>query len=105
MADTSDDIRASLEKQIGDLKKDIAKMSKSLSARASDAYESAEDAFSDVKGQATQVGTQLRRQASVAADVARENPATTATVLTTVGVLGLAAGLLLGGAFSSSSRR
>lgn len=105
MADIADDVRANLEKQIADLKKEMGKISKSLTARASDAIDDAEDAFDDAKGRAGQVARHVRHQAHVASDLARENPGTTVTVLSTVALLGLATGLVLGGLFATNGRR
>ena len=105
MADTAEDVRAHLEKQVAELKKEMSRISKSLAARASDALDEAEDAYEDTRGRARQAARHLRDQAHVAADVARENPGTTATVLTTVGLLGLLAGVVIGGMFAGNGRR
>ncbi len=105
MANVEDDVRANLEKQISDLKEEVSKISKSLASRASDAMDDAGNAFDEGKGHARQVVRQVRDQAHVVADAARENPATAATVISTVGLLGLAAGLVLGSMFVSGSRR
>ncbi|NPD17404.1 hypothetical protein HOY34_19650 [Xinfangfangia sp. D13-10-4-6] len=109
MADSEDDIRANLEKQITDLKKEISKISKSLASRASEAVDDAEEAFEEGKGRARHAArhavAQVRDQAHVAVGAMRDNPGTTATVLSTVGLLGLAAGLLLSGALSGDRRR
>ncbi|MCB5412029.1 hypothetical protein [Pseudogemmobacter faecipullorum] len=100
MPDTAEDFRAGLEKQIADLKKEISRMGKTASSRAAGAMEEAEDLYTEGRGRAREVATQMRDQAQVAVGAMRENPGTTATVLTTVGLLGLAAGLVLGGALS-----
>ncbi|MDF3605828.1 hypothetical protein PE067_06510 [Paracoccus sp. DMF-8] len=105
MADNADDIRANLEKQIGDLKREIAKISRSLASRASDAVDEAEEAYDDHRGRARHMVRHAREQAHAVAEVARENPGTTATVLTSVGLLGLTVGMVLGGIFTSNSRR
>ena len=100
MPDTVEDFRAGLEKQIADLKKEISRVGKTASSRASGALNDAEDLYEEGRGRAREVATQVRDQAHVAVGAMRENPGTTATVLTTVGLLGLAAGLVLGGALS-----
>ena len=105
MADAANDIRADLEEQIADLKKEMSKISKSLASRASDAMEDAEEMFEDGKGRAGQAVARVRDQASAAVGAMRENPGTTATVLSTVGLLGLAAGMLLSGVLSGDRRR
>ena len=105
MANVADDGRANLEKQITDLKKEMSKISKSLASYASDAAEDAEDIYEQGRGRARQVVHQMRDQAHVAADVARDNPGTTATVLSTVGLLGFAVGLVVGGMLASGGSR
>ncbi|MCL4067482.1 hypothetical protein M3484_12965 [Pseudomonas sp. GX19020] len=105
MAEAADDIRANLEKQITDLKKEVSRMSKSLASRASDAMDDAEDAFEEGKGRARQVASQVREQASLTVGAMRENPGTTATVLTSVGLMGVAAGFVLAGLCASDRRR
>lgn len=108
MANVADDIRANLEKQIGDLKKEISKISRSLTSQAMDVVDDVDDSFQDHRGQTRQLvrhaRDQVRDRAHAVADVARENPGTTATVLTTVGLLGLTVGLVLGGVFASNNR-
>ena len=105
MADAADEIRANLEKQIADLKKEMAKIGKSLASRASDAMDDAEEAFEDGKSRARHAVAQVRDQAHVAVGAMRDNPGTTATVLSTVGLLVLVAGLLLSGVLSGDRRR
>jgi len=105
MADAANDIRDDLEKQIANLKKEMSKISKSLASRASDAMDDAEDMFEDGKGRARQAVDRVRDQASVTVGAMRENPGTTATVLSTVGLLGLAAGMLLSGVLSGDRGR
>lgn len=105
MADAANDIRADLEKQIADLKKEMSKISKSLVSRASDAMDDAEEVYEDGKGRARQAAARVRDQASITVGAMRENPGTTATVLSTVGLLGLAAGMLLSGVLSGDRRR
>ncbi|MBJ2149777.1 hypothetical protein [Paracoccus sp. IB05] len=105
MADAFEDIRTSLEKQIGDLKTEMARISKSLASHASDAVQEAEDAYETGKGRARAVASRVRDQAHVAADVARENPVTTSTVLVGVGLLGIAMGYLLSGSADGNRRR
>lgn len=108
MADSADDanaMRADLEKQISALKSEMAKITKSLSARASDAMDDAEDLYDDGRDTARRAAHSMRRQAFYVAKVARRNPGTTATVLTTVGLLGLAVGMVLGSGICAGSRR
>lgn len=101
---TADNVLADLEKQIGDLQKQMTKITKSISARASNAIDDAEDAYDDGSGRvrqvARQVRDQVREQANYAVGAVRENPGTTATVLSAVALAGIAAGLIFAGAFS-----
>lgn len=93
----TDDLRAEMETQIADLKKEIAKLSKSLSAKASDLMDDAEDTVEDWKGRANGAVRQMRKQAHVVTEAARENPGTAATLLSSAGLIGFVAGLVVGG--------
>lgn len=104
MADIANDMRADLEKQIADLKKEMTRMGKTLAARASDAGDDAQGAYEEGKERARQAVAQVRDQAHVAVGAMRENPGTAATVLTTVGLLGLATGFVLGSLCTSDHR-
>lgn len=105
MADTFEEIQASLEKQIADLKTDMARISKVIASRASDAMEGAEDTYEEGKGRVRAVAARVSDQAHIAADVAQENPLTTSTVLAGVGLLGLVIGYMLGGSAADNHRR
>lgn len=105
MARNADDIRDDLERQVAELKREIARIGKSLSARTSDAMEDAGEVYEEGRHRARRAVRQVREQSHVAADIARENPGTTLTVLATVGLLGLAAGLSLGSICASGERR
>jgi ElaB/YqjD/DUF883 family membrane-anchored ribosome-binding protein len=102
MAETpiADDARKELEKQIADLKKQVASLSKSLSARGEQIYddlrETAEDGYETVAGRARSAARQVRDQAQAVSEVVRENPGTTATVLSSVGLAGFLIGILVG---------
>lgn len=102
MAKAADDIRESLQQQVSTLTNEIARISKAL---ASDSAEAFDDAYEEGRGRARAAARQVRDQAHVAADVARENPGTTATVLATVGLLGAVAGLAIASACASDRRR
>lgn len=100
----TDDLRAEMEKQISDLKKEVAKLSRSISAKASEALGDAENVAEDLKDRAAGAARQARRQAQVVSEAARENPVTTATILSSAGLLGFVAGLLVGGLLANNSR-
>lgn len=104
MANTYE-IRANLEKQVADLMKEVLHINKLLSSRASGAMEDAQDVFEDGKGRARHAVAQVREQANVAVGAMRDNPGTTATILSTVGILGVVAGLVLAGIVFENRRR
>lgn len=105
MAEAADDIRANLEKQIADLKKEVSRMSKSLASRASDVMDDAEETYEEGKHRARKAVANVREQANLTVDAMRENPVTTATVLTSAGLVGVAAGFVLAGLFAGDRRR
>ena len=106
---TAEDLRADLEKQIAEMKREMTKLKRSVALRASDLIEDASDAadnaYAEGRGHAHQLVRQMRHQAHVAVDTARENPVTTATVLSTVALIALATGVVIGGAISGTGRR
>lgn len=104
-ADDANDMRADLQKQIGELKSEMAKIAKSVGERAADFMDDAEDLYDEGRSSARRAAHSMRRQAFYVAKVARRNPGTTATVLTTVGLLGLAVGMVLGSTVCSGNRR
>lgn len=99
------EIRANLEKQVADLMREVLHINKLLSSRASDAMEDAQGVLKDGKGRARHAVAQVRDQAHVAVGAMRDNPGTTATILSTVGVLGVVAGFVLAGIFFENRRR
>jgi ElaB/YqjD/DUF883 family membrane-anchored ribosome-binding protein len=111
MADTptADDVRKDLEKQIADLKKEVSSLAKSLSARGDRLYDdlrdSTEDGYETVAGRARSAARQLREQAQAVSGVMRENPGTTATVLSSAGLVGFLVGLLVGQLLNDNQRR
>lgn len=103
------DIKAALEKQIADLRKEITRINKSISARGAetvgDATEQASDFYETAKGRASRTGQQLRTHAQAVSEVARENPGTTTAVVGAIGLLGFLAGLAIGQSMNETSRR
>jgi hypothetical protein len=65
MADVANDVRANIKEQIAGPRKKMAKISKFVAARTSDAMDDAEEAFEDTRGRATQVARHVRHQAQV----------------------------------------
>ena len=116
MADTSksdnphiDDIQKTLEKQIAELRKEITKINKSISARGAemldDASEQASDFYETAAARASRTTQQLRSQAQAVSEVARDNPGTTTAVVGVIGVLGFLAGLAIGQSMNDTQRR
>lgn len=111
MADSPnvEDVRKDLEKQIADLKKEVTKIGKSLSARGDELYddlrEETEGAYDRVTRRARGAGKQARQQAHEVSEAIKENPGTAATVLSAAGVVGFLIGLFVGHALSGNSRR
>ncbi|MDI6027532.1 hypothetical protein QBK99_15175 [Corticibacterium sp. UT-5YL-CI-8] len=92
-ADNND--RKDFEKQIADLKNDIAKITKTLSERSGEAYNRA----ADTARSATQ---QVRTQAHAVSDAIKDNPGTAATVLSSAGLIGFLIGITVGQAIANS---
>lgn len=111
MADTPDpkDIRKELEAQIADLKDEIARIGKSVSARGEALYddiaEGASDAYDTASRQARGAARKVRRQAHAVSDVMKENPGTAATVLSSAGLLGFLVGIVVGQALAGNHSR
>jgi len=116
MADTSksdnphiDDIQKTLEKQIAELRKEITKINKSISARGAemldDASEQASDFYETAAARASRTTQQLRSQAQAVSEVARENPGTTTAVVGVIGLLGFLAGLAIGQSMNDTQQR
>ncbi|TPN33114.1 hypothetical protein FKO01_13135 [Mesorhizobium sp. B2-3-3] len=116
MADTNksdspniDDIQKTLENQIAELRREITKINKSISARGAemldDASEQASDFYETAAARASRTAQQLRSQAQAVSDVARENPGTTTAVVGMIGLLGFLAGLAVGQSMNDTSRR
>ncbi|TPM34925.1 hypothetical protein [Mesorhizobium sp. B2-3-5] len=104
-----DDIQKTLEKQIAELRREITKINKSISARGAemldDASEQASDFYETAAARASRTAQQLRSQAQAVSDVARENPGTTTAVVGMIGLLGFLAGLAVGQSMNDTSRR
>ncbi|QPC92655.1 hypothetical protein [Mesorhizobium sp. INR15] len=103
------DIQKTLEKQIADLRKEITKINKSISARSAemidDASEQASDLYDTAAARASRTAQQLRNQAQAVSDVARENPGTTTAVVGVIGLLGFLAGLAIGQSMNNDTSR
>lgn len=97
MADTPnfDEARKELEKQIADLRAEVESLTDTISDRAQGLY-------SEASRQARGAAKQVRNQAYLVSEAARENPGTAATVLSSAGILGFLIGLAVGHAMSAN---
>ena len=102
---TAAEIRSELEKQIGDLKKEVSRLSKSMSTKASEAIDDAGDLIEEAKGRAGGAAKQVRAQAQAVSEAIRENPGTAATVLSSAGIIGFLLGLVVGGMMAGNGRQ
>ncbi|MEO3386327.1 hypothetical protein [Mesorhizobium sp. CAU 1741] len=110
MADTpnTDQNRRDLEKQIADLRADMAALTKTVSERGGAVYDDlsagAEGMYTEASRQARGAAKQVRNQAYLVSEAARENPGTAATVLSSAGILGFLIGLAVGHALSANEQ-
>ena len=89
----ANDMRKSVHRQIGELQDQIQSLRSSLAGQGADLYDAADErAHAAVK--------QIRRQAAYIGNVARENPASAATVLSVTALVCLGLGYLAGRARS-----
>jgi len=95
MADAVKDIQANYEEQLSELKSELARISKEVSSRATDALESVDEVYKAGKKQARHVTNQISEQSHAAYNMARENPVATSSIVLSAGLIGLAAGILL----------
>lgn len=92
----ADDIRSDLEQQVSELRKEMEKISKSLSARVSDAVDQAGSVKEEAHQHAAGLVNRVRDQAHAVSDAAREHPGTALTLATSIGMMGLAVGVVIG---------
>src|SRR5690606_37693877 len=84
--------RKDMEKQISDLKAEVASLTQQLSERGKQAYEDlredAEGLYDEASRRARRAGRQLRSQANAVSETIRDNPGTAATLLSSAGLIG-----------------
>ena len=102
----AEDDRKDMEKQISDLKAEVASLTQQLSQRGKQAYEDlredAEGLYDEASRRARRAGRQLRSQANAVSETIRDNPGTAATLLSSAGLIGLLIGFLIGQSVGSS---
>lgn len=93
------DIQAALEGQLAELRREVAKLNKSLAARGTEAFDDALDhadsTYRAASATAAKAMRHLRSQAHSVSETARENPRATTAVVAVIGVLALLAGMAL----------
>ncbi|UWM74555.1 hypothetical protein N1937_17905 [Rhizobium sp. WSM4643] len=96
MAANTDDIRASVSKDIAALQQEVSRLQKMISAQGAEAYY-------EVRGRdetlprAKNAVAQIKAEGVAAADAAREHPTATTTALVLAGAIGFLAGYLFSG--------
>ena len=99
MAATTDDIRASVSKDIAALQQEVSRLQKMISAQGAEAYYEVRDragkAYEDALPRAKSAVAQIRAEGMAAAGAAREHAAATTTALALAGAIGFLAGYLL----------
>ncbi|TBD81855.1 hypothetical protein [Rhizobium ruizarguesonis] len=99
MAANTDDIRASVSKDIAALQQEVSRLQKMISAQGAEAYYEvrgrAGKAYDEALPRAKNAVAQIRAEGVAAADAAREHPAATTTALVLAGAIGFLAGYLL----------
>jgi septal ring factor EnvC (AmiA/AmiB activator) len=94
--------RESLEKQVSHLRREIAKINKTLIDRAEDVAEQANVSASE---RASKAAKALRTQAQSVSEVVRENPGTLSSAVIVGVLIGFAVGFVVGESQASDSRR
>lgn len=102
------DLREDFENQIAALRKQVEGIRDSLADRGfellDDAEEMAGNMAEQAGGAARRAAKHVQHEVSAVAEVARDNPAVTTTVLATVGLVGMAIGYILGSTAQETSR-
>lgn len=101
MAANTDDMRASVSKDIAALQQEVSRLQKMISAQGTEAYYEVRDraskAYEDALPRAKGAVANIRAESVAAAGAAREHPAATTTALALAGAIGFLAGYLLSG--------
>lgn len=103
------DIQKTFERQISELRKEVAKINKSISSRGAELLGDAQDAAAEVYDHASErtsrAARRLRTEAHSVSEIARENPRATTAVLAMATFVGFMIGLAVAKASSEASRR
>ena len=106
MADSikPEDVQEAMKKQIAELRREMNRISKTLSERAEDAAEQAGDWYDAASDRASRAARQLRTQAQSVSEVVQQNPGTVSSALVLGGIVGFMLGMLAGQAGSGPRR-
>lgn len=97
MADTRiEDIRGTVDKQIAELRTQVATLTRKLSAQASHTAGQAGDVAEEARGRLRTAVASAREGGHNVVEAARENPGTAGSALLTAGLIGVAIGYLIG---------
>ena len=105
MADRIQDISDTVDKQIAELRSQVATLTKRLAAQARAAGDEASEAAENARGRVRNAITTARQQGGEVADLAREHPAATTSALLTACLIGAAIGYMVGSLGQQQSRR
>jgi ElaB/YqjD/DUF883 family membrane-anchored ribosome-binding protein len=101
MAANTDDVRASVSKDIAALQQEVSRLQKMISAQGAEAYYEVRDragkAYDDALPRTKTAVAHIRAEGVAAAGAVREHPAAATTALALAGALGFLAGYLLSG--------
>jgi ElaB/YqjD/DUF883 family membrane-anchored ribosome-binding protein len=108
MPTNTEDIRASVSKDITALQQEVSRLQKMISAQGAEAYYEVRDragkAYDESLPRARNAVAQLRAESKAAAGAAREHAAATTTALALAGALGFLAGYLMSSYYQPEPR-
>lgn len=81
-----------IEKQVAQLKREIAKINKTLADRAEEAVETAGGWYEDASDRASRAAQQLRTQAHTVSETVKDNPGTISSAMLLGGIIGVLVG-------------
>lgn len=85
-----------LEKQVAQMRREIAKINKALADRAEEAMDQASGWYSGATERASRATQALRSQAQSVSEQVKENPGTLSTAMVVGGLIGFALGMVVG---------
>ena len=101
---TQSDVQDGLEKQVAQLKREIAKINKSLAARAGEAADQVNGWYDAASDRTSKAAQSLRSQAHSVSDAVKDNPGTVSSAMLLGGLIGFALGVVFAQSDASGSR-